>query len=148
MDVSISHIGDREHNTTLQGSMKRQRWIIPVFVWSLAFGMPLAAWAEIPPVFVELSQAVHFLDTQGQDLVATSGTYRVEAHETWLTLIPADGKSTLQLATTAGTHKEALTAPLVLSIPLGSARAQAQPVRFKHGNAAPRRLSSRRVYQE
>ncbi|MDP1947315.1 MAG: hypothetical protein Q8L77_07425 [Nitrospirota bacterium] len=100
--------------------MKRQRWIIPVFVWSLAFGMPLAAWAEISPVFVELSQAVHFLDTQGQDLVATSGTYRVEAHETWLTLIPADGKSALQLATTAGTHEEVLTAPLALSIPLGT----------------------------
>jgi hypothetical protein len=82
--------------------------------------MPIAAWAEIPPVFVELSQPVHFLDTQGQDLVAASGTYRVEAHETWLTLIPTDGKSALQLATTAGTHEEALTAPMALSIPLGS----------------------------
>ena len=102
------------------GSMKRQRWAIGVFVWSLAFGMPIAAGAEIPSVFVELSQPVHFLGTQGQDLVAASGTYRVEAHETWLTLIPADGKSVLQLATTAGTHEEALTAPLALSIPLGT----------------------------
>lgn len=100
--------------------MKRQRRAICIFVWSLAFGMPIAAWAEIPPVFVELSQPVHFLDTQGQDLVAASGTYRVEAHETWLTLIPADGKSALQLTTTAGTHEEALTAPLALSIPLGT----------------------------
>jgi len=128
--------------------MKRQRRAIYIFVWSLAFGMPIAAWAETPSVLVELSQPVHFLDTQGQDLVAASGAYRMEAHETWLTLILTDGKSTLQLATTAGTHEEALTAPLVLSISLGSARAQAQPVRFKHGNAAPRRLSSRRVYQE
>lgn len=95
--------------------MKQQRWIIPVFVWSLAFGIPIAAWAEIPPVLVEISQPVHFLDTQGQDLVVASGTYRVEARETWLTLIPTDGKPALQLATTAGTHEEPLTAPTALS---------------------------------
>ena len=75
----------------MRRSMKRQRRAICIFVWSLAFGMPIAAWAEIPPVFVELSQPVHFLGTQGQDLVAASGTYRVEAHETWLTLLPTDG---------------------------------------------------------
>lgn len=100
--------------------MKRQRKAICIFVWSLAFGMPIAAWAEIPPVFIELSQPVHFLDTQGQDLVAASGTYRVEAHETWLNLIPTEGKPALQLAITAGTHEEPLTAPLALSIPLGT----------------------------
>jgi len=100
-------------------SMKRQRWIICVCVFSLAFWMPVAAGAEIPPVLVELSQTVHFLDTQGQDLVAASGTYRVEAHETWLTLLPTDDKPALQLATTAGTHEETLTVPMALSIALG-----------------------------
>ena len=116
MGVSISHLDDGEHNRTVRKSMKRQRWTICVFVWSLAFVMPIAAGAEIPSVFVELSQPVHFLDTQGQDLVVASGTYRVEARETWLTLIPTDGKPALQLATTAGTHEEPLTAPTALSI--------------------------------
>ena len=108
-----------EHNTSMRSAMKRQRWAIGICVWSLAAGMPIAAWAESPPVVIELSQPVHFLDAQGQDLVADSGTYRVEAHETWLTLIPTDGKSELQLATTAGTHEEALTVPAALSIVLG-----------------------------
>lgn len=47
-------------------------------------------------------------------------TYRVESHEKWLTLMPMDGKQALQLATTVGTHKEAITVPMVLSISLGT----------------------------
>ena len=78
-----------------------------------------AALSDPPdPSHVTIEKAVHFSASDGSDVVASAGTYRVEqATDATLRLIPLEGKDPFVILAQATTHGESIEAPLALSIP-------------------------------
>jgi len=88
-----------------------------LLVSAVLIGTP--AWASnsktTPTPTVSLTQAVHFMDAKGQDLVVGPGEYRVEAAgKSGLKLTSADGKEPIVIEGQAGSVK----VPAALSVPV------------------------------
>ncbi len=64
---------------------------------------------------LELTQPLHFLGVDGQDVLVTPGTYHVETTESWLKLLPeGESRSTsLLLEAKKGAHEEEVKEPIV-----------------------------------
>ena len=90
-----------------------------VFV-CLLFQPGLPAQASVPDetTTITLDQPVHFLGTDGSDVVADSGDYSVEAAQEWLRLIPGtERRDALLVEAQKGTHEVKVEIPIVLSTP-------------------------------
>jgi hypothetical protein len=67
---------------------------------------------------ITLDQAVHFLGTDGSDVVADPGEYTVEAAQEWLRLIPGtERRDALLIEAQKGTHEVKVEIPIVISTP-------------------------------
>ncbi|WP_342348512.1 hypothetical protein [uncultured Nitrospira sp.] len=80
----------------------------------------LPAQASVPDetTTITLDQAVHFIGTDGSDVVATPGNYSVEAAQEWLRLIPGtERRDALLIEAQPGTHDVKVEIPIVLSTP-------------------------------
>jgi hypothetical protein len=90
-----------------------------VFVCIL-FQSGFQAQASVPDetTTITLDQAVHFLGTDGSDVVADPGEYSVEAAQEWLRLIPGtERRDALLIEAQKGTHEVKVEIPIVLSTP-------------------------------
>lgn len=90
-----------------------------VFV-CLLFQPGLPAQASVPDetMTITLDQPVHFLGTDGSDVVANPGEYSVEAAQEWLRLIPGtERRDALLIETQKGTHEVKVEVPIVISTP-------------------------------
>lgn len=99
--------------------MKARVTMLVVGIWAVLLVTQATALAESDPLRVEFSQAVHFLDGTGGNLVVSPGVYRVEPRDASLALTPDDGRPALRIVATVGAHEESIAAPLALSIPVG-----------------------------
>ncbi len=62
---------------------------------------------------VTLEKAVHFLATDGSDILIEPGTYQVEAAHPWLRLIPGERRDALLLEAATTHHDENISEPTV-----------------------------------
>ncbi len=86
----------------------------------LLFPPGLPAQASVPDetMTITLDQPVHFLGTDGSDVVANPGEYSVEAAQEWLRLIPGtERRDALLIETQKGTHEVKVEVPIVISTP-------------------------------
>lgn len=86
----------------------------------LLFQPGLPAQASVPdePTTITLDQSVHFIGTDGSDVVAEPGEYSVEAAQEWLRLIPGtERRDALLIEAQKGTHEVKVEIPIVLSTP-------------------------------
>ena len=58
-----------------------------------------------------LDQTIHFLATDGSDVLVQPGTYQLEVAEEWLRLIPGERRDALLLEAYSTQHKEVLRTP-------------------------------------
>ncbi len=80
----------------------------------------LSAQASVPDetTSITLNQAVHFIGTDGSDVVANPGEYSVEAAQEWLRLIPGtERQDALLVEAQKGTHEVKVEVPIVISTP-------------------------------
>jgi len=80
----------------------------------------LTAQASVPDetTTITLDQPVHFLGTDGSDVVAEPGDYSVETAEEWLRLIPGtERRNALLVEAQKGHHDVKVEIPIVLSTP-------------------------------
>jgi len=80
----------------------------------------LSVQASVPDetTTITLDQTVHFIGTDGSDVVANPGDYSVEAAQEWLRLIPGtERRDALLIEAQKGTHEVKIEVPIVLSIP-------------------------------
>jgi len=78
----------------------------------------LPALASVPDetTTITLDQAVHFIGTDGSDVVANPGDYSVEAAQEWLRLIPGtERREALLIEAQPGTHEVKVEIPIVIS---------------------------------
>jgi len=90
-----------------------------VFVCML-FQSGLPAQASVPDeaTTITLDQAVHFLSTDGSDVVADPGEYSVESAQEWLRLIPGtERRNAMLIEAQRETHDAKVEIPIVLSTP-------------------------------
>ena len=71
--------------------------------------------AEAAPT-VTLKQAIHFVASDGSDVVAEAGTYQIDAADTNLSLT-AEGRAPLLLEAKPTTHSENIDSPLTVMVP-------------------------------
>ena len=93
--------------------------ISAVFVCILLTSSLLAK-ASVPDetTTITLDQAVHFIGTDGSDVVADPGEYSVEAAQEWLRLIPGkERRDALLIEAQKGTHEVKVEIPIVISTP-------------------------------
>lgn len=65
-----------------------------------------------------IDQPVHFIGTDGSDVVANPGNYSVEAAQEWLWLIPGtERRDALLIEAQPGTHEVKVEIPIVISTP-------------------------------
>lgn len=86
---------------------------------SLQAGLPFAH-ASVPDetTTITLDKAVHFLGTDGSDVVANPGEYSVETAQEWLRLIPGtQRRDALLIESQKGTHEVGVEVPIVISTP-------------------------------
>lgn len=84
----------------------------------LSMGFPAQAMTPDAPTIISLDQPVHFLGTDGSDVVAAPGDYSVETAEEWLRLIPGtQRREALLLEANKGTHDVQVEIPMALSTP-------------------------------
>ncbi|MFZ1744642.1 MAG: hypothetical protein WBO24_20890 [Nitrospirales bacterium] len=96
-----------------------RRVLCAMFV-SIFFQSGLPAQALIPDetTTITLDQVVHFIGTDGSDVVAEPGDYSVEPAEEWLRLIPgAERRDALLVEAQKGTHEVKVEVPIVISTP-------------------------------
>ena len=62
---------------------------------------------------VTLEKAIHFLATDGSDVLIKPGTYQVEAAIPWILLIPGERRDALLLEATTTHHEEDIHEPIV-----------------------------------
>jgi hypothetical protein len=96
-----------------------KRVLCAMFV-SIVFQSGLPAQALIPDetTTITLDQAVHFLGTDGSDVVAEPGNYSVEAAQEWLRLIPGtERRDALLIEAQQGTHEVKVEIPILISTP-------------------------------
>jgi hypothetical protein len=80
--------------------------------------LPVHASVPDETTTITLDQPVHFLGTDGSDVVANPGEYSVEAAEEWLRLIPGTGRrDALLVEAQRETHEVKVDIPIVLSTP-------------------------------
>ncbi|MCA9468460.1 MAG: hypothetical protein KC643_23880, partial [Nitrospira sp.] len=82
-------------------------------------GLPFAH-ASVPDetTTITLDKAVHFLGTDGSDVVANPGEYSVETAQEWLRLIPGtQRRDALLIESQKGTHEVGVEVPIVISTP-------------------------------
>ena len=80
----------------------------------------LSAQASVPDetTTITLDQAVHFIGTDGSDVLANPGDYSVEAAQEWLRLIPGtERQDALLIEAQPGTHEVKVEIPIVISTP-------------------------------
>ncbi len=80
----------------------------------------LPAQASVPDetITITLNRAVHFIGTDGSDVVANPGDYSVEAAQEWLRLIPGtERRDALLIEAQPGTHDVKVEIPIVISTP-------------------------------
>jgi len=100
---------------------------IPLFKQFVSFVLTCTLWIPILPAqasvpdettTITLDQPVHFLGTDGSDVVANPGEYSVEAAQEWLRLIPGtERRDALLIEAQKGTHEVKVEIPIVLSTP-------------------------------
>jgi len=66
---------------------------------------------------VTLDQAIHFLSSDGSDVLIQPDTYIVEAAEEWLRVIPGERREAWLLGAIRTKHEETLDAPVAFSTP-------------------------------
>jgi len=67
---------------------------------------------------ITLDQAVHFIGTDGSDVLANPGDYSVEAAQEWLKLTPGtERRDVLLIEAQPGTHDVKVEIPIVISTP-------------------------------
>ena len=89
------------------------------FAWTLLSPI-LPAQASVPdePPTITLDQAVHFIGTDGSDVVADPGEYSVETAQEWLRLIPGtERRDALLIEAQTGIHDANVEIPTVISTP-------------------------------
>jgi len=73
------------------------------------------------PTTIILEKPVHFLATDGSDVVAEPGNYSVESAQEWLRLIPGhERRDALLIEAKADTHDVDLEIPMAMAIPGGT----------------------------
>jgi hypothetical protein len=91
------------------------------FVFTIALLSPVVpAHASVhdETTTITLDQAVHFLGTDGSDVVADPGEYSVEAAQEWLRLIPGtERRDALLVEAQKDTHEVQVEIPIVISTP-------------------------------
>lgn len=81
-------------------------------------GLPAQATVPDETTTITLDQTVHFIGTDGSDVVATPGDYSVEATQEWLRLIPGtERRNALLIEAQPGTHDVKVEIPIVISTP-------------------------------
>jgi len=81
-------------------------------------GLPAQASMPDETTTITLDQPVHFLGTDGSDVVAEPGNYSVEATQEWLRLIPGtERRDALLIEAQPGTHEVKVEIPIVISTP-------------------------------
>ncbi len=91
------------------------RWLFSASV--LFTFVPFADAEEIPSVPITLKRSIHFIASDGNDVVVPAGTYRIEqAAEGQLRLLADSSQQTIAIQATATTHKESVSSPLALAI--------------------------------
>jgi hypothetical protein len=83
----------------------------------LVLATPTFAAETIGGATVTLDQPIHFLATDGSDVLIQPGTYQVEAAEEWLRVIPGERREAWLLEATPTQHEEILDAPVAFSTP-------------------------------
>ena len=89
-------------------------------LFSMLWYSGLPAHAEVPDetTTITLDQPVHFLGTDGSDVVAEPGNYSVEAAQEWLRFIPGtERRDALLIEAKKGTHEVMVEIPIVISTP-------------------------------
>jgi hypothetical protein len=90
-------------------------WLIGIV---LSVGFPAQATTPDEHTIISLDQPVHFLGTEGTDVVADPGNYSVETVEVWLRLIPvAQRGEALLLKADKGTYDVQVEIPMALYTP-------------------------------
>lgn len=77
----------------------------------LAMVNPLYATETSTAPLVNFETAIHFLATDGSDVLVRPGTYEVEAAEEWLRLVPGERRDALLLEAHQTQHDETLHSP-------------------------------------
>ncbi len=73
------------------------------------------------PTTIILEKPIHFLATDGSDVVAEPGNYSVESAQEWLRLIPGhERRDALLIEAKADTHDVDLEIPMAMAIPGGT----------------------------
>lgn len=94
--------------------------VLSAVLVSFIFFSGLSAQASVPDetTTITLNQAVHFIGTDGSDVVANPGEYSVEAAQEWLRLIPGtERRDALLVEAQPGTHGVKVEIPIVISTP-------------------------------
>jgi len=78
---------------------------------------PAFAAEPIGGATVTLDQTIHFLATDGSDVVIPPGTYRIEETEEWLRVIPGERREAWLLEAIRTKHEETIDAPVAFSTP-------------------------------
>lgn len=90
--------------------------VMAVFAMGVQTGTTLSGSPD--PSSITIEKPVHFSASDGSDVVASAGIYRVEqVTDMTLRLIPLEGKTPFVIQAQATTHDESIAAPLALSIP-------------------------------
>jgi len=92
--------------------------LLSMFLACALLSPVLSAQASVPDetTTIMLDQAVHFIGTDGSDVVANAGDYSVEAAEKWLRLIPGtERRDALLIEAQPGTHEVKVEIPIVIS---------------------------------
>ena len=80
--------------------------------------LPAQASAPDETTTITLDKAVHFLGTDGSDVVANPGEYTVEATQEWLRLIPGtERRDALLIEAKHDTHEVQVEIPIAMAIP-------------------------------
>ena len=80
----------------------------------LAMTNPIYATETSPAPVVKIETAIHFLVTDGSDVLVQPGTYQLEVAEDWLRLVPGERRDALLLDAHQTQHEENLHAPKAL----------------------------------
>lgn len=89
-------------------------------LFSMLWYSGLPAHAEVPDdtTTITLEQPVHFIGTDGSEVVANPGEYSVEAAQEWLRFIPGtERRDALLIEAKKGTHEVMVEIPIVISTP-------------------------------
>ena len=91
---------------------------LTIIVTALAF-TSLEAKKGAYPLTIELSQSVHFLNPEGEEVIAAQGTYEVSEAETGLYLVPVKEEKADKILVEAqeNHHDEQLASPMVVALP-------------------------------